>query len=383
MLSPLPPEILDLIVHFLHDDLGALKACCIVSKSWVYRTRERLFAHVQFTSKSPFKLWQKTFPDPSNSPAHHVRNLSIRTSEAVPPADTSVGDWIRTFSGVVRLHVEIFGLGRDISLAPLRGLSPSLRSLRMDYGSSIRPSEIFGLVCSFPLLEDLALVSLYSNCDVGRLGIPSTSPKLTGCLDLRTTNEIRPIVRQLLELPSGLHFSKIYLSCLEEDVESMTDMVSRCSDTLESLNIHYNCSGAVFLSASRLANTLPVPFGVANPGMPLVDLSKLTKLKDVVFGCPDIQRITMTLQTAESTNLEQITIIYPIDFGQVIMESAYREWKDLDRLLLQFWVSYSIRPKIRYEQWNERRDLRDVAPRLLPELTSRGAVDLIKVDGFL
>ena len=116
--------------------------------------------------------------------------------------------------------------------------------------------------------------------------------------------------------------------------------------------------------------------------MPWLDLSKLTKLKDVVFECPDIQRITMTLRTTESTNLEQITIIYPIDFGQVIVESAYREWKDLDRLLLQFWVSHSIRAKIRYEQRNEGRDLRDVAPRFLPELTRRGVVDLIKIDEF-
>ena len=116
--------------------------------------------------------------------------------------------------------------------------------------------------------------------------------------------------------------------------------------------------------------------------MPLLDLSKLTKLKDVVFGCTgsDIQRITMTLQTAESINLEQITIHSPTAFRKPIVESAYREWRDLDRLLLQFWTSRSIRPKIGYKDGEEGIDLRYLVPRMLPELTSRGIVDLVEYD---
>ena len=246
MPPPFPPEIFDLIADFLHDETDTLKACCIVSKSWVHRTREHLFAHVEFTWARNFKLWQKTFPDPSDSPARYTRSLSIDKSEIVALVDTGVGDWIHTFSGVVRLQLATFG--SDISLAPLHGLFPILKSLHMVHGSSIRPSEIFGLVCSFPLLEDLSLVPFHGN-EVGKFNIPSTSPKLTGCLDLRATNKIRPIVRRLLELPNGLHFSKIYLSCFEEDVESMTDLVSRCSDTLESLKIHYYHPGVGFLSA--------------------------------------------------------------------------------------------------------------------------------------
>ena len=125
-----------------------------------------------------------------------------------------------------------------------------------------------------------------------------------------------------------------------------------------------------------LANTLPVPFGVDEDGTAFLDLSKLTKLKDVALGFTDIQRITMTLQTAESTNLEQIAIRLHLstDFTTENEESAYQKWQDLDRLLLQFWISRSIRPKIGY--WGKCY-LVELAPRLLPELTSRGAVDLI------
>ena len=112
--------------------------------------------------------------------------------------------------------------------------------------------------------------------------------------------------------------------------------------------------------------------------MPLVDLSKLTKLKEVVFWYPEIQRITVTLQTAESINLEQIIIHSAPAFSMPIVESGYRKWQDLDRLLLQFWISRSIRPQIKFKSEKDGCDLRSAAPRLFPELTSRGIVDLVE-----
>ena len=257
MSSPLPQEVFDLIIDFLHDDPDALKACCFVSKSWVHPTQKHLFTHVKFNSESDFKSWQKTFLDPSNSHAHYTRSLSIHLSMSFALGDTGVGDWIRAFSGVVRLRLVVSH--SDISLSPLYGLFPTLKSLHMDYGTSGSSSEMFGLVCSFPLLEDLSIVSLHGNYEVGRLDIPSTSPKLTGCLDLRVA-KIRPIVRRLLELPSGPHFSKIYLSCFKEDAELITDLVSKCSDTLKSLNIFYYFWGAGFLSAFVVGRYLTATF---------------------------------------------------------------------------------------------------------------------------
>ena len=304
-------------------------------------------------------------------------------SRVVTPVSGSVGGWIRTFSGVVRLHVDMRGYdggGTEASLVSLYGLSPTLKSLHLAYGSSVLSSEIFGLVCSFPLLEDLALFAVCNNSKLNGWNIPSTSPKFTGCLDLRIINGIRPAVRQLLEIPSGLHFSKISVSCLEEDIESMMDLVSECSDTLESLSIYYYLPGAGFFPLPWLVNTLLLHFGVVERSTPFLDLSKLTKLKDVVFGCTgsNVQRITMTLQTAESINLEQITIRSPTAFKKQIVESSYQEWQDLDRLLLRFWTSRSVRPKIWFKGGKEGCDLKYLMPKLLPELSRRGVVDLVE-----
>jgi len=85
----------------------------------------------------------------------------------------------------------------------------------------------------------------------------------------------------------------------------------------------------------------------------------------------------MTLQTAESINLEQITIRSPTAFKKQIVESSYQEWQDLDRLLLRFWTSRSVRPKIWFKDGKEGCDMKYLMPRLLPELSRRGVVDLV------
>jgi len=103
MSSPRPyllPEILDYIIDLLRDKRKTLERCCLVSKSWVPRTRGHLFADIKFRSPSDLRAWRETFPDPANSPAYHTRSLLVVTA-----ADAEEGGWIRTFHNVVRLEV--------------------------------------------------------------------------------------------------------------------------------------------------------------------------------------------------------------------------------------------------------------------------------------
>ena len=144
-----PPEILDTIVNQLRGESAAVEACCIVSKSWIHRTRKHLFACVEFHApNSHSEQWKKTFPDPSNSPAHHPRSLSIHGLSVITAEDAGAGDWIRTFHNLAHLHLECLELDQQVSLAPFHGLSPTLRSL------SLRaiPLEVLDLIRSFPLL---------------------------------------------------------------------------------------------------------------------------------------------------------------------------------------------------------------------------------------
>ena len=252
--SFLPPEILDLIVDHLCDEPTTLKVCCLVSKSWIPRTRKHLFAQVEFRAlQRPVELWKKAFPDPSNSPAHHTRTLCIRDLPTLTAVDTEAGGWIRTFHNVVSLRLErIIWQGRRAPLIPFHGLAPTIRSLSLTCTSF----EVFDLICSFPLLEDLALVLLTTG-DAGGWTAPLTSPKLTGSLKLMMNiGRTRSVVNRLLDFPDGLRFAEVMVSCIgEEDVKSVTDLVSRCFDTLEALTICGTPVGG-FSSASVIGQHL-------------------------------------------------------------------------------------------------------------------------------
>jgi hypothetical protein len=236
-----PPEIFDLVVHHLRDEPMTLKVCCLISRLWFYLTQRHLFACVEFhAQKSHIEQWKKTFPNPSTSPTHYTRSLSIGGIPFIPVSDSRAGGWIHTFHNLVHLHLEYHGWEDDqLSLVPFHGLLPTLKSLHLTSAFS----EVLDLICSFPLLEGLALISLSPGSD--SWSTPSTSPKLTGSLALRTFQGFQPVARQLLDLPDGLHFAKITVECYAKDAESTMGLVSRCSDTLESLSVYCETLGAL------------------------------------------------------------------------------------------------------------------------------------------
>ena len=242
-----PPEILIHIVDNLHDEPQALRDCCLVARSWVPLTRKHLFAVVRFRSPKDLETWKKTFPDPSNSPAYYTHSLWVQCPQIVTAADAEEGGWIRSFSHVVNLNVEssVDGLtDSEISLVPFHGISPVLKSLFI--GSTLLPySQIFGLIRSLPLLEDLSLVGYRiandNDLDVG--GPPTVAPPpsalaLTGGLGLILLQGVGPITRRLLGIPSGLHFKIFTVAWIQEgDLQWINALVVGCSDTLERLGV--------------------------------------------------------------------------------------------------------------------------------------------------
>ena len=229
----LPPELLDEIVDHLHDQPTTLSACCVVSKSWVPRARRHLFFRVKFGSASRIESWKKAFPDPSSSPAHHVRILILK-----PIA----GSWFRSFHHIEGLQiVEDFSIFR-LSHFLLHGLSsPTLKTLYLQCPSA-PPQEILELVCSFPLLENLSLhLHKYypASTVIGGWDPPSNFPKFIRSLHL-SGEGVLPVTHMLLRLPANaLRFSKIEVLCNIESAGLTTDLVLRNSATLETLCIGY------------------------------------------------------------------------------------------------------------------------------------------------
>lgn len=60
----IPQEICERIIDLLYDQPRTLRQCCLVSRSWVPRTRKYLFCDVWIDCSDEIHAWKNTFPDP-------------------------------------------------------------------------------------------------------------------------------------------------------------------------------------------------------------------------------------------------------------------------------------------------------------------------------
>ena len=155
----LPPELLDHIIDLLHDSRAALRNCCLVSRSWIPCTVSEATSSPTSIFNTEGKLESREiFPDPSTSPARYAKTLTIGRFQVFTAADAEAGGWISSFSYVERLEMMVRPNGSRgaVSLLPFCGFSPVLKSLCLDF-YALPPSQIFDLILSFPLLEDLSV----------------------------------------------------------------------------------------------------------------------------------------------------------------------------------------------------------------------------------
>lgn len=247
----LPVETLDNIVDHLHDTDHALRNCCLVSKSWIPRTRTHLFADVRFAAEADLKSWKETFPDPPTSPAHYTKSLTVSCAHVVTTADAEAGGWITGFSRVVHFEIgsmDLLSCGFAVTFAPFHGFSPRIKSLCANFIFLLSP-QIFDLAVSFPLLEDLSVIAesevlAGNNSDgLSTTPRPSSLPMFTGSLKLESGG-INPITRRLLSLPGGIQFRKLTLGCIYGvHLVCVTGLIAGCSNTLESLCITCDFQG--------------------------------------------------------------------------------------------------------------------------------------------
>jgi len=297
----LPREILDHTVDLLHDDQDALKACCLVSESWVPRAREHLFTKIEFNLEKHLESWKKTFPAPSTSPAHYAKTLIIRCAAVVTVGDAEAGGWIRGFSRLVRLEMDSLGCYPPepvTSLAPFHRFSHTAKSLLV-HSAIIPPSQIFNFILSFPILEDLTVIrhgsSVYGDDDGSSYGPstadqPSNPPAFTGTLGLSLSTGMGPIASKLLSVPGGIHFRSLTLTWhCEEDLLLATALVEECSHTLESLDITCDFVGMSirYLRPHRQLTSVSRRFDVeVNFGRPLEgDETHGCNFPDQFAGC--------------------------------------------------------------------------------------------------
>ncbi|KAJ7846699.1 hypothetical protein B0H14DRAFT_2771355 [Mycena olivaceomarginata] len=70
----LPPEVIDLIIDYLHVHRGTLRACSLVGRNWLGGSRHHLFDGVYLAARD-LGTFQNLLESPDNTLLFHIRNL--------------------------------------------------------------------------------------------------------------------------------------------------------------------------------------------------------------------------------------------------------------------------------------------------------------------
>lgn len=237
-----PPELADAVIDQLHGDASSLRACALTSSSWLPTSRYHLFNDVYFEDEVTIFRWIRAFRLPSNVPAY-VENLHISCVSLLGGTPSAALDF-STFSRLKGLFIgdnkisptwhrrPHWNCFRRIALFP----SKSLRTFSLS-SPKIPVPDIFSVVCHFPRLENLHLRCFYTLSSGSEDIKTETSPSFRGTLTLASHLNCDLLVTNLLEFPSGLHFSHVNLTTLRDDeLPNLRILVNICSHTITSLH---------------------------------------------------------------------------------------------------------------------------------------------------
>jgi hypothetical protein len=76
-LPTLPPEVIDMVIDFLHSDKRSLAACSLTCKMWLSSSRFHLFSKVLLSTKNRISSFAALFEKSFNSVAPFVQHLII------------------------------------------------------------------------------------------------------------------------------------------------------------------------------------------------------------------------------------------------------------------------------------------------------------------
>ena len=393
----LPPELFDHVIDLLHHQRETLKQCCLVSKSWIPRTRVYLFAEIAFRDIVELGRWRNIFPNPANSPGYYTRSLSLHSTNRSIVAIVAEGDgWIRGFPYVVQLKLEHSTKNIHFHYFSIHSLT--LESSCAD-GYPFPPlnRQVLTLVCSFPHLEDVNLVGFeVTNGGDDNISFqPPTSPPFTGTLTLDWPRKMEWLFPRLFNLPNGIRFRKLKCSLGRvEDIRWATALVEVCSNTLEHVDIEsplsclrrsppFGCDNSPWLELTS---------GPGGSSATSINFSKATKLKEMVFRFDDRSAgwVTMALKTItpEHGDLRQVSIhftsnsfdiqsIFPLNVSQYIGDEASMYWMDLNRLLVQLHESRAVCLMARFRSSSDPVDKRRYVAALLPGVTKGGMARVV------
>lgn len=256
----LPQELIDKIIDEVsqcgstHD----LRACCLVQKRWVERSRRHLFKEVSLYTTKHYKDWIKLIPFGPDGLYHHVRTLTYRQGTAVLGPKQLLDLHPGHFTSFTRLEsLQIFNLSlrRFTSTSMQKAFGPIGRSMRTLVVKDVvlTLNSLLMFLVHFPRLETLHLGDNLTIAPEKKK--PPNLPSLTGELVLVSMGSVhRPFVLELSKLPLRYSELDVEFRWDSEILNAIAHLILTCSPTLEKLTLRY--ARALFVDGtSRVSNS--------------------------------------------------------------------------------------------------------------------------------
>jgi hypothetical protein len=248
--TPIMPDLPQELIEKIIDEVSQcgstrnLRACCLVQKRWVGRSRKHLFNEVSLYVTDHFKDWIKLIPFGPDGPYHHVRTLTYRQGTTVLGPKQLLDLYPGHFTSFTRLEsLKIFNLSlrRFTSTSMQKAFGPIglfVRTLVVKDVTLTLNSLLMFLV-HFPRLETLYLGDNLSVVPEKKKQPPDL-PRLTGELVLVSMGSVhRPFILELSKLP--LRYSELDLEFRWDSgtLNAIAHLILTCSLTLEKLTLRY------------------------------------------------------------------------------------------------------------------------------------------------
>ena len=242
----LPQELVDKVIDEVSqcDSTHTLRACCLVQKRWVERSRRHLFKEVNLYSMEHFGGWIKVIPLAPDGPYRHVRNLTYRQGINVLGPKQLLDLHPGHFTSFTRLEsLHIFGLSlRRFTLTSMnKAFGPVGRLIRTLAVKNVvlTLNSLLMFLVHFPRLETLYLGDNLTTVPEKKKQPPNL-PKLTGELVLVSMGSVhRPFVLELSKLPLRYSELDIQFRWTSEILNAIAHLILTCSPTLDKLTLRY------------------------------------------------------------------------------------------------------------------------------------------------
>ena len=218
------------------DSRRTLLFCSLISRSWVAPCRRRLFRTILFTW-AYVAGWLEAFPVPEKSPAYYVKELHFSFPGWRSDASTEFFDHIPWFVNVRTVswkgQADLYLFHQILSLGTL---SRSLTSLSLER-FAISVLQIRDIMARLDNLEDLRLSGFLVKIDKDRVcGIGAAlRGRFSGRLTLLEELVDPDIADMLLEVPTGLHFTEMYIHAMRHNLHSAVRLSEACGTNLTKL----------------------------------------------------------------------------------------------------------------------------------------------------